>query len=294
MTAQQKRVSVVIANYNMARFLASAVESVLAQTQLPYEVHVVDDGSTDDSREVLKRFEGHPLVRCHYRPNAGQASAKNCGILASEGEFIAFLDADDLWTADKLETQLAAFEQHPSVGIVYTNFAHIDEKGQYLSSPDREYYSGWISGRLLVDNFVNGMASIVRRECFETVGVFDETLPMGIDYDLWLRLSAKYEFLYLDRVTYLYRRWSGQMSHRWETRMECAIKIMNRFIASHPGLVDQHTVREAWAHTYVTRGSCSVRFGNNRSRAFGDYLRALRQSPAYLPAWKGIAKLIVD
>jgi glycosyltransferase involved in cell wall biosynthesis len=287
------RVSVVIATYNMAAYLPLAIRSALEQRHPVHDIQVVDDGSTDDTHEVMRQFAGHPQVRYHIQANGGQAKAKNRGILASKGEFVGFLDADDLWTPNKIEIELAAFAAHPQVGIVYTDFANIDEHGNRLPTPKREYFSGRISGRLLVDNFVNYGSALVRRECFDELGVFDETLPMAIDYDLWLRFSARYEYLYLDEVTILYRRWSGQMSHNYAKRMECAIKIMNRFLEAHPGLVDAATVREAWAHTYVSSGQVAAQFERDRYKAFKDYLRALHYVPTYPQAYKEIVKLVL-
>ena len=291
--SSQKLVSIVIANYNMGKFLPLAVQSVLNQTYANIEIHVVDDGSTDDSTEVMKQFDSDPRVHYHYKPNQGQASAKNRGILESKGDFIAFLDADDLWTPTKIEKQMPCFNTSHKVGVVYTNYSLMTEEGEIAPAPSRKYYSGNITGRLLIENIVTGMTSIVRRECFETVGLFDESLPMGIDYDLWLRISAKYEFLFFDEITYLYRQWGGQMSHNYMKRYECGIKIMKKFLETHPGLVDQKTIDEAWAHTYVGRGRCLAEFKKNRLGALKDYLYALKNKPGYLPAWKSIAKLFI-
>ena len=291
--SSQKLVSIVIANYNMGKFLPLAVQSVLNQTYANIEIHVVDDGSTDNSTEVMKQFDSDPRVHYHYKPNQGQASAKNRGILESKGDFVAFLDADDLWTPTKIEKQMPCFNTSSKVGVVYTNYTLMTEEGEIIPAPLRKYYSGNITGRLLIENIVTGMTSIVRKECFETVGLFDESLPMGIDYDLWLRISAKYEFLFLDEITYLYRQWGGQMSHNYMKRYECGIKIMKKFLETHPGLVDQKTIDEAWAHTYVGRGRCLAEFKKNRLGALKDYLYALKNKPGYLPAWKSIAKLFI-
>jgi len=287
----RKKVSVVVASYNMGKYLALAIRSVLAQTYPVYEINVVDDGSTDDTREIMEQFRDEPRVRYHFQPNQGQAVAKNRGIKESCGDYIAFCDADDMWTPDKLEKQLPYFDQDKSIGVVHTNFILMAEDGKMLHTPARTYFSGWISGQLLIDNCVNGMASIVRRECFDTVGMFDESLPMGIDYDLWLRISAHYQFLFIDVVTYLYRQWEGQMSHRHTKRYECAVKIMNKFLDSHPKLIDDSTVREAWAHTYVGRGQNLVYIDKKKVQGLQLFLKALRQKPSYVPAWKEIVKL---
>jgi glycosyltransferase involved in cell wall biosynthesis len=290
----QKRVSVVIANYNMGKYLPHAIDSVLAQTSPVYEINVVDDGSTDDTREVAQKYKDEKRVKWHFQENQGQAKAKNKGILESSGELIAFCDADDLWTHDKIEKQLPCFDANPAVGVVHTNFALMSEDGKVLHTPKRTYYDGWISGRLLVENFVNGMASIVRRECFSDVGLLDESLPMGVDYDLWLRISARYQFYFLDEVTYLYRQWPGQMSHRHTKRFECAVKIMNKFIDDHPGLVNEDTVQEAWAHTFVGRGVNLMHSEKDRLQALKYHFKALSCKIGYLPAWKEIAKILIN
>ncbi|TMQ64248.1 MAG: glycosyltransferase family 2 protein [Candidatus Eisenbacteria bacterium] len=286
-------VSVVIASYNMARYLPDAIHSALAQSYSPVEIHVVDDGSTDETERVMETFAGNPQIFYHRQKNGGQSRAKNRGIRESRGPFVAFLDADDMWSPDKLELQIPLFQDAPRVGVVYTDFQCIDAAGTYLPTTRPVYHSGAISGKLLIKNFVTGMTSVVRRECFDAVGAFDEDLPMSVDYDLWLRISTKYEFRVLDRVTYYYRQWPGQMSHNLEGRFSCAVRIMRRFIEGNPGLVDPATVAEAWAHTYVGRGE-SIRVLDRRPlNALAFYARALRQQPRYLPAWKGVAKLVL-
>lgn len=289
----KKFVSVVIASYNMGKYLPTAVQSVLNQTYPNLEINVVDDGSTDNTQEVMRQFSENPRVRYYRQMNGGQAKAKNKGVTEAKGNFIAFLDADDLWTPEKLEKQLPLFDASKRIGVVYTSFQCVDEKGTPLPTPKRPHYTGRISSRLLIENFVTGMSSIVKKECFDAVGLFDESLPMGIDYDLWLRISTKYEFEFLDEATYLYRQWPGQMSHNHDIRYECALKIMNRFLNENPGLLDPKTVNEAWAHTYVSRGNSLKAFNKNKIEALKYYLSALRCSPAYFPAWKEIVKLLI-
>lgn len=290
---EPKMVSVVIANYNMAKYLAEAVRSVQEQTYRVHEIHVVDDGSSDESREVMESFRGDPRISLHYQPNGGQAKAKNRGIAAATGEYVAFCDADDTWVATKLERQLPCFDQDPQIGVVHSNFVLTRPDGSEIGTPSRRYYDGWVSGRLLVDNFVNGMASVVRRECFDRVGLFDETLPMGIDYDLWLRISPYYKFHFIDDKSYRYRQWEGQMSRHHDRRFECGIKIMKRFIDSHPGLVDDETIREAWAHTFVGRGRTLLEVERKRAAAASHFFAALREKPDYIPAWKSLVKAML-
>ena len=287
---QQPLVSVVVPTHNMARFVAEAVTSVLNQTHRNLEVHVVDDGSTDNPREAVLPLMSDPRVVFHSQPNGGQAKAKNRGIRASRGEFIAFLDADDLWVPDKIEKQLPQFTR-PEIGVVYTNYRWIDINGVLMPTPPVAPRDGRITNELFVTNFVTGMASIVRRECFDAVGVFNESLPMSIDWDLWLRISSKYEFKYFDYVTYLYRQWPGQMSKNFETRFHCAVRVMKQFLDEHPGLIEPSTASLAWAHTYSGFGE-NLRYAGRFRDAMRSYADALRVRPTYLPAWKGLVRCV--
>jgi glycosyltransferase involved in cell wall biosynthesis len=286
-------VSVVTATYNMGQYVPLAVQSVLEQTYKNIELIIVDDGSTDDTQAVLKPYLADPRVKYIHQKNQGQTRAKNKGILESTGDYIAILDADDIWLPHKIQKQLPCFEISPDIGVVYTNVKLIDEKGDVLGIPQRSYFSGMVSGRLLVDNFVNLSSVMISRKCLNKVGIFDERYPMSIDYDLWLRISAYYEFYYVDDVTFYYRIWDGQMSHNYKKRFECAIQIMNSFLEEHPTLVDKKTVREAWAHTYVSQGNYIKRYSSNKRAAFIEYVRALTYVPTYLPSIKSIVKLLI-
>ncbi len=287
-------VSVVVANYNMGKYLPYAIQSILEQTYPYFDIHIVDDGSTDNSRDVISQYENDSRIFIHYQENQGQAKAKNTGILSAKGSFIAFLDADDTWSHDKLEKQLPWFERKNNIGVVYTSYALTTEDGRLMETPKRKHYNGKITEKLLIDNFVTGMASIVKKECFDAVGIFDETLPMGIDYDLWLRISARYEFYYIDDVTYYYRQWGGQMSHRHTKRFECAVRIMQKFIDEHPGCIRKSKIDEAWAHLYVSQGyNCFIKENKNIS-SLSYFIRALLYKWNYKEAWKAIIKVLIN
>jgi glycosyltransferase involved in cell wall biosynthesis len=285
-------ISVVIATFNMAQYLPLAVKSVLQQTYPYLEIHVVDDGSTDNTKDIMKQFSKDSRVTYHYQPNKGQACAKNKGIEKSNGSYIAFLDADDMWMENKLEKQMPLFSKSIKNGVIYSYVSYIDEHGNFILTPKIKCYRGMISNRLLVENFVGFNTTVVKRECFNKLGVFDESLPMGIDYDLWLRISTEYEFDFVAEPTIYYRVWSGQMSKNYMKRYHYGIKIMKNFISRYPNAVDRKSIKEAWAHTYVGRGKCWANFERDKLKAIYDYLYALKYYPLYLPAWKSIIKLL--
>ena len=292
--ADKSLVSVVIATYNMAGYLPLAVKSVLDQVYRNIEVIIIDDGSTDGTGEAIRLFLDDPRVRYMFQENKGQAAAKNYGVRESRGEYIAFLDADDMWMPEKLEMQLPLFSKSNAVGVVYARGLYIDEKGVECGIVNQELFRGRVSGRLLIDNFVCFGTSVARKECFARLGEFNEEIRMGIDYDLWLRFSTQYEFDYVDRPLLCYRVWSGQMSSNCKGRYLNGIEIMKKFLRDFPGVVNSSIENEAWAHTYVGFGQCLYRVDRQLGLALSLYLRALRHKLSYLPAWKAIIKTILS
>ncbi len=286
-------VSVILATYNMARYLADAIRSVLKQSQPDLELLVIDDGSTDHTREITESFKDDVRLRYYWQPNSGQTRAKNVGIGLACGQFVAFCDADDMWTTDKLERQLPAFDDAGRVAVVYSRNRRVDENGVPLGSSSSSplFPSGHVTQQLFVENFISFGTAMIRRSCLTEVGGFDETHRMGIDWDLWLRLSTKYEFRYVDAVTYLYRVWPGQISRDWRGRYEHAFRIMERFIAAYPNTVSVTTVNEAYAHSYAQRARLRAELDGEYLNAIGDVFSSLRYQPSYLFAWRTLAKI---
>ena len=282
----------ITATYNMGVYVQEAVDSVLAQTHPRVEVIVVDDGSTDGTSAALARYAGDPRVRVIRQENAGQTRAKNRGLEEARGEFIGFCDADDRWRPPKLERQLPHFAAHPGVGVVYGDFAWMDARGAPLATPRWPCYSGRITGKLFADNFVHFPTTLVRREALAGAGGFDESLTMGIDFDLWLRISVDWEFLYVPEVFVDYRVWEGQMSHRTGERLENAFRIMHRFLAEHPGALTPAEVRYAWAYTFVTRACWHVR-ERRPLAALADFVRAGRRRPWNTRLWRSMAQALL-
>jgi glycosyltransferase involved in cell wall biosynthesis len=284
-------VSIITATYNMADYVADTIDSLLAQTHPAVECIVVDDGSTDHTPDVLARYADDARVKIVRQENAGQTVAKNHGLREASGELIGFCDADDLWRPDKLALQLPHFRDE-TVGVVYGNFQFIDGEGRPIATDRPATYSGRITGKLLVDNFVHFPTALVRREIIDAAGGFDESLSMGIDFDLWLRISVDYDFLYLPDILVDYRIWAGQMSHRTGERLDNAFKLMHRFLADHPNSVTKADRRRAWSHTYVSRGLWRKRQGE-RSGAVADFGRAFLQRPWDRRLWASAAKILL-
>lgn len=286
-------VSVVIATYNMAQYLPEALGSVLSQTYRNIEVLVIDDGSTDCTAETMAKFADNPLVRFVQQSNRGQASAKNRGAQSAKGSLVAFLDADDQWVPEKLAMQLPLFSQSEKTGVVYSRVAYIDADGQECGVADNELFRGDVTAPLLIRNFIGFGSAVIAKDCFDRLGGFRESLRMGIDYDLWLRASTQCEFDYIDLPLLRYRVWPGQMSRNCRGRYINGINIMRDFLASFPGAVGKGDIDLAWAHTFVGYGDCVRSMGEGIPAALKLYLRALAESPTYLPAWRAIAKCLL-
>lgn len=290
---EQPLVSVVIATYNMGQYLPLAIDSVLAQTWSNLELIVIDDGSEDDTSEQMKRYERDSRVRYVLTVNQGQPRAKNRGLLESRGDFIAFCDADDLWQPRKLEIQMPYFTDS-KVGVVYSEVSYVDEKGHPVDKEiPYERHSGKVTENLVIKNFVPFGTAVIRRECVEKSGNFDETLPMGIDWDLWLRYSMSWNFQYAPDATYIYRIWPGQMSKNYRGRYKNAFLILDKFIQNHPKAVSKSLMAKAWADMYISRGMSLAKSERIYIEPIKDVLTGLRYDWSYFPAWKSLAKLIL-
>jgi len=190
-------VSIIIPTFNRAHFLNKAIGSVLSQTCSAIELIVVDDGSEDDTGNVVSGYKG--LVKYIKQKNRGVSAARNLGIKNSSGGFIAFLDSDDWWDRDKLAVQLAKMRQSPDYIISHTQEVW-HKNGRLLNQKKKhKKHHGYIFDKCLAMCCVSMSTAMVRRGLFDSVGLFDESLPCCEDYDFWLRVSARHEFLLIDR-----------------------------------------------------------------------------------------------
>ena len=197
--------TVITPTYNRADFLGQAVESVLAQTYPHFEMLVVDDGSTDGTPAVMKRYLSDERIRYFHQRNQGQSVARNLALSHARGEFVCFLDSDNAWVPEKLAVSLAAMETHPDVDVVYGDAIRIDETGAEISRENMRRYSGRIVPWMLRDNCVSMNTAMARRRCFDERGGMSARYRVADDYELWLRFSAYYRFLYLPRFLAYYR-----------------------------------------------------------------------------------------
>jgi glycosyltransferase involved in cell wall biosynthesis len=280
-------VSVVIATHNYGRYLGGALESALGQSFGDLEVIVVDDGSTDGSDEVVRRYLRDGRVRYCRTDHLGQPRAKNTGIRLARAPLLAFLDADDLWLPEKLERQMALLRDDPDVGVVYCPRRVIDADGRELDFRYPEPLRGWVLGPIFHTNFVCFSSCVVRRGVLDVVGGFDEGLELAIDYDLWLRAARHFRFDYVPEALVAYRVGHGSLSSRAVERGRAVRFIMNRFLRERGGrdALDPALVRLALAEHYCDQAA--IRPRQPTLPLLGWYLRALGYRPWHYPAWRG-------
>jgi GT2 family glycosyltransferase len=276
-------VSVIIPTYNRAAYIAEAIRSVLAQTYPSVEIIVADDGSMDETGDVVASFGD--AVTYLLLPHRGQpAATRNGGLRIARGEFIAFLDSDDLFFPDKLATQVAGFEAHPEAGLVYSNayFFRDDPCQPTVHALDGlPRPSGDAFPDLLRGNFLAPQAVLMRRACLEEVGVFDENPDFFAveDYDLFLRVSAKFTVAYVPGDVAAMRRHSQSISRDAANLRLRFMLVLAKMEAMYPDLVRQH--RDALNEGYA-RNHGAVALAKLEQRevlpALGHFLQAFRYS----------------
>lgn len=195
-------ISVIIHTYNNEKFIGETIESVLSQTYKDYEIIIVDDGSTDNTRAALLPYMDK--IRYHYKENGGIASAKNAGIKLSKAKFIAFFDHDDLWVPDKLKMQMEYFKKNPQAGLVYSKYITF-KNGKKLRTRPKKGYSGWIFAKLLSKSIIQTSTVMVKKECLDAIGPFDESFALADEYDLFLRIARKFQCGFIDKELTKYR-----------------------------------------------------------------------------------------
>ena len=203
----KSKVSIIIPTYNYGRFISKAIESALAQTFPIFEIIVVDDGSTDKTKEIVKEFG----EKIHYikQENRGVCAARNNGVKNSSGDFIAFLDADDIWLPEKIEKQIAKFEVDTEIGLVHCGMREFNSETGEIIKLHLEGGEGWVADDLLLNEksvvVGPGGSIVVKRKVYEDVGEFDENLKNGEDWEFCYRVARKYKIGFVAEILLDYR-----------------------------------------------------------------------------------------
>jgi glycosyltransferase involved in cell wall biosynthesis len=227
------KVSVIIPVYNRERFIAQALDSVLAQTYGNFEIVIVNDGSTDGSEDKIQPYWRYGNVKYHYQQNCGVSAARNAAIRMSSGELIAFLDSDDLWLPDKLAKQVEFMSDHPDVSLVHSNRGYVDINGKRKEVSIPQTSGSCCFKELFLRNGIMSSTVVVTRRCLDVTGLFNCDLPGCEDYELWLRIARQSTIGYVKDVLALYRFHDSNMSRDKEMmarrELETIESIVNMF-----------------------------------------------------------------
>lgn len=278
------QISVIIPAYNAAQTITETIASVRQQTIDDWELIVVNDGSTDDTLEVLDRIEDSRLSIISVA-NSGVAQARNLGLSRATGEYIAFLDADDLWVADKLERQLQALAANPQAVVAYSWTCFVDEqKSGYTYHASASYkYEGNVYPRLLIADFIHsGSNTLIRKQALDRVGGFDSDCNGCEDWDMWLRLAAIGDFTVVPKHQIMYRRAIGSATSNVEKMYTQALFALNKAYQNAPEHL-QHLRRQSEGNLHLYTASLYLQHGTDRAQTkkAGQHIR--RSLQKYYP-----------
>jgi glycosyltransferase involved in cell wall biosynthesis len=233
-TESLPKISVIIPAYNSESTITHTINSVLNQTFSELELIVINDGSQDSTLDIVKQFKDTRIKVFSYA-NAGGNVSRNRGLNLAVGEFVSFLDADDLWTSDKLASQLKALEENLTAKVAYSWTDYIDANGEFLLSGKRINLNGNVYEGLLVSNFLeNGSNPLICRKALITLGGFDESLAAAQDWDMWLRLASKFDFICVPSVQILYRISANSVSSNLVRQEKACLQVLEKAYKERP------------------------------------------------------------
>jgi len=243
-------ISVIIPTYNRMQYICETIDSVLEQTYKNIEIIVVDDGSIDNTKDVLSRYGSK--ISYIYQNNAGPSAARNNGIKQSNGELLAFLDSDDIWLQQKLEKQLELIQQSPDIGLVSCGSYDIDSSGNIIGEPfiQRNYKSRELLVKALILRNVVGGGSfpLIRRECFDKLGLFSEDIIICEDRDMWIRIAKRYEIKFIEEPLIKYRIHETNLNKDVTRIKNSTRKLIERNVDKKHSLLK----RKAYSCLYIT------------------------------------------
>ena len=294
-------ISVIVPVYNGEKTIRETIESALAQSFSDFELIVINDGSQDSTLDVLASIQD-PRIKIFSYPNAGVSASRNRGFDQSSGEFIAFLDADDLWTSDKLEAQLTALQENPNAAVAYSWTNFIDETSQVSSHGSHRTVNGDAYADLLLFCFLeNGSNPLIRRQALINIGSFDESLSPAEDWDMYLRLAAHYHFICVPFPQILYRVTTNSASSNVSKMETASLQVLERAYKQSPKS-QQVLKKQSFAYLYEYLIFKSLQNSSRPQRSweaikiFGKYIRkepSLYRIDLKLSLLKSIARTLL-
>jgi glycosyltransferase involved in cell wall biosynthesis len=258
-------ISVIIPAYNAESTILETIKSVQDQTFSNLEIILVDDGSTDGTLARVRGIRDERL-KIVAGTHLGASAARNRGIEQARGTFVSFIDADDLWTPEKLELQLHALQSKPTAAIAYSWTAFIDQQGRFLFAKERMYFEGNVYAQLLRGCFIaSGSNVLIRKSVIESTGLFDMSLRAAEDWEYWLRVAERWHFVLVPKYQILYRISLGKMSSDVATIEDANLIVLDRVLqTAAPNIRDRRNeflanLKQYFALFYLTRTSGSQR-----------------------------------
>lgn len=291
-------ISVIIPTYNCAKYICEAIDSVLYQTYSDYEIIVIDDGSTDATRTVIMNC--YKMVRYFYMDNNGAAAARNYGISKAQGEFIAFLDADDKWLPQKLEKQVALFHKNDELGMVFTENSFFNEQGITMSKANKRerLMTGDIVRNIFLNSYVATPTVMVRKSVFAAVGLFEEELVVAEDDNMWMRIGMEFCVELLDEPMVLCRITEGSLSRKSNNILLGVMKHIEIIKSKYPILYNRlgrMSIRRKYSDLLFSEGyhcflhNMQKEARNNFAKSYCNYpfefKSLLYMASTYLPQW---------
>lgn len=270
-------VSVIMPTFNREVLLVEAVDSVLRQSYSHWELIIVDDGSVDNTPAIVKERYGHdPRIKYLQQPNQGQSVARNNGVEFSGGEFVAFLDSDNLWEEHRLREGVEVLGKNPQIGLCYADVVYIDAKGDEMHRVNMPRYSGFVFPKLIVDNFVSMNTVMVRRSVLPSVRPFNQANRLDEDYELWLDMSVKNQYFYIPQYLARYRIEGERISNNFMIRLDANESTVNKMIAKYGLSLKDPDIRKGLSRHYLRRASIIGRNGS-----FLSALACIRKAMGY-------------
>jgi glycosyltransferase involved in cell wall biosynthesis len=274
------KVSVIIPVYNAEKYIKDAIDSVLNQTYKDLEIVVVDDGSTDKTKEIVE-IQRRKVVRVHvdieyiYQMNKGPGAARNTGIKAATGEYIAFLDSDDMWMPEKIGKQVVKFKENPDYGLIHTDRIRLEPDGT-LRTTKGKTLEGDVFKELLMGNFIVCSSVLIKKSCFDDIGLFDEDRNnRAEDYDIWLRIAKNYQIGFIAEPLIRYRvNFNGYNRSDIKAMYDSVENVFLKAVKFYEG--DKQRLKKQRFYDMACRKASAFFYVKEYKKAFLAFYEALR------------------
>ncbi len=286
-------VSIIIPAYNTEKYIAETINSVISQTYIDWELIVIDDGSTDNTADIVKEFcKNDKRINYYYQNNTGVSIARNNGMQKIKGDYIALLDADDIWETNNLEEKISVLSSTKDIGWVYSNMYNADENGNIIDIAASGHGINILDSILLWEGeVVPGPCSniVFRKECFDNGLSFDKLLSTAADQDFCIQLASKYKGVFIDEVLLKYRVLENSMSRNISIMEKDHIGVFNK-AAKNKLFKSFWFKQKCFSNLYWILAGSWWKDGNNKKRGFYFVLKALFTNP--LSIFKLFSKIV--